>query len=228
MAFLGQRRGDITIHGINEGEQFGLRWHRLLFPLEGMPAVHVGPPAAAQLGPATGGNPTTAPDGHSVHTLTMPVDADAPGDQDSGGLGPAADPADGTPGPQSEDAGSLLGDQDSFWHPPYLAPMPLGDAPADPEPVLGESDSSAGHLPKSDAIIWSGPAMAFPADPHETSGDGAASGGGGDTASSDAGAGNLSTAFLPPGSDELADLPHGLDLGFAFTPLPLPPPPDMI
>lgn len=261
MALLGLRRGDITLHGINNGEQFGLRWHRLFFPFDGMPAVHVGPATAL---PATPGEDAhtglTAPP-----TLPMPVDADSsgPGDQDLGGPGPNS--TDGVPAPQIEDATIPLVDRalDTVWHPPYTALMPLTDAPTDPVPAP-DSAPPAGHIPKADAVIWSGPAiMAFPADPHETSGDAAAPGGAGDTAdvadtpdvadapdaltradldpvltamgsgadhaaTSDTSGGDLSAAFLPPDSGDLADLPHGLDLGFSFTPPPLPPPPDMI
>jgi hypothetical protein len=227
MGLLGLRRGDITIHGVN-GEQFGFLWHRLLFSFDWMPAAHFGP---LQLGPGTTHNPASAPDGHSEPTLPAPIDADTPvpGDQDSGVPGSAANPTEGTPAPRIEDFASPLDNQAPFRHPPYFAPTPISEAPVDGVTLPGDSAPPAGPIPKSEALIWSGLAiMAFPADPHETSGDGAASDGDGDTASSDAGAGNLSTAFLPPGTDELADLPHGLDLGFAFTPPPLPPPPDMI
>jgi len=45
---------------------------------------------------------------------------------------------------------------------------------------------------------------------------------------SDTGARDLSSAFLPQHGDDLPGLGHGLDIGFAFTAPPLPPPVDVI
>ena len=257
MWLFGLRRADITIHGISGG-QFSPLWHRLILPFEGVPATHFRP---FHLAPAAFGNPAPTGDGHSVLTLPAPIDAATPipGDQDSGGSGSAGNGTYGIPAPQLGDAASPLDDQAPGRHPPFFAPAPISEARFDGASTPGDSAPPAGHIPKSEALIWSGPAIVvFPAEAHETSGDAAAPDGG-DTASSDvadtpdvltradldpvlaamgsgadhpassdAGAGDLSAAFLPPGSDDLADLPHGLDLGFAFTPPPLPPPPDMI
>lgn len=222
----GWYRADIMAHGFAEGDQLGLRWDRILRAVEGTPL-----------------------------TLTAPIDADSAPANDAGGAVPnlttpadAADPAGGAaPG--------------LFSHPPYFADEPLYDsgsyAPGDPAPP-------AGFILKSEALIWSGPAiMAFPGDAHDIAGGAAnpdsnpagtadpsaiadvaetpgaltradfdpvlaAMGSSADHAApAGPGGADLSNAFLPPDGD-LAHQAHGLDPGFAFTPPPMPPPPDII
>lgn len=277
MAFIGLRRGDITIHGINE-DQFGLRWHRLLFPLHDMPAVHIGP-LTTNVG-------TPAADGHVEQTLPAPIDETSSAMADSAGPGLAQGSTDDTtvPAPEAdaEGTGGLLLVHDNVWHPPYLAPEPLVDGTGNPS-IPSDSAPPGGFIPKSEALVWSGPALVPVSDlAHETGGgDGAPqstadSGGASDTAGTpdtgaapdtvgtpdtagapdtadapdavtrgdldpilesmdgghailfDTGGGDLGAAFLPPDSDDPGDLGHGLDLGFSFTPPPLPPPPDVI
>ena len=162
---------DITFHGIGNEDDFGLRWHRLLFPVVGMPSVH--------LGPITFGNPAPTAEGHTEPTAPAPIDDSSllPPDQDSSGLGAAPIPTDGAPAPQVADAADPADGPGLFWHPPYFAAAPLTESPAAPAP--------------------------------------------------DDAAGGLGAAFLPPDSGDLADLQHGFDLGFMFTPPPLAPPPEI-
>jgi len=243
MALHGRFRGDITIQGPGGDDQFGLRWNRILFP-GGMPAVH--------FGPATAGNEAAAADGHAEPTLTLPIDANSAPADDFGGTALGATPqADAAP--PADAPGPAL-----FWHPPYFAAEPL-DASAGQSPAPGDPAAAAGLIPKSEALIWSGPAiMIFPGDAHESGSAAspdlagtpgatgtadvpdtpaaitradldpvlAAMGSGADHgAASDPGGADISAAFLPPGSSDLAHPPHGLDPGFAFTPQPMPPPP---
>jgi hypothetical protein len=218
--------------------------------------IHVDPPAPALveldfsgLGPNSDGlwrfisfAPLSSPD-----SPDSPAEAAlAPGDFAPAGV----IPNDGAPIPaaQVDEASILTGPPgpDSVWQPSTLAPDPLPDAPAAPEsaPTPDDPDPAAGHLPKSEAVIWSGPAiMAFPTDAHETGGDLAppeatidgaltradldpvlASMASGHSILSGLGDGDLGAAFLPPESSDLADLPLGLDVGGLFTPPPLPPP----
>jgi hypothetical protein len=212
MTFLGLRRGDLMIHGINGGDEFGLRWHRLLFPVEGMPVVHLGPLSPAHIGPTAEANdPNAGPPvyGHAEPTLSIPIDANSvdSGDPASGGTGASTD---GVPATLADDETGQTGDLTPVWHAPYFS-NPLSELHLVPPPPAGDAAPPAGFIPKPDAITWSGPAiMAFPPDAHDTGGV------------------DLGAAFLPPGSDDLAALGHGLDPVFAFAPPPLPPPPDII
>lgn len=262
MAFHGLRRGDIAINGINGGEQFGLRWHRLLFPTEGMPAVHLGPLSPVHFGPvaeSTDANAAPQVYGHAEPTLSIPIDETSIPSDDSAAGAPSAG---GAPAPAVADEARVPDEANPFWHPPYFAPSPLTeshDVPALPsEPPSGDTQPPAGFIPKSEAIVWSGPAvMAFPGEPHDTGGSAAApdATGAPDTATTDL-PGAISRADLDPiltamgsGPDHGApsgtggadlgtaflppgsgdsDLAHGLDSGFGFTPPPLPPPPDII
>jgi hypothetical protein len=282
MAFLGHRRGDISSPVINGEDQVSLQWHRLLFSSVAMPVVkHVpdaasilAPAVAVHLGPATVPDAAPAPTNHAEPILSAPIDSDSrvPGDQDPGGLGAAPISTGGAPVPHDGEAASLPADLATPAPPPPVVPAPLTESSSPPASVPDDAAPPAGHLPKSEAIIWSGPAiMAFPGEPHETGGGAAAPDNNGDTASADMagtpdvrdapdladipdvltradldpvlaamgsgadhaaasdGGGDLSAAFLPPDSGDLALPGHGLDPGFAFTPQPpLPPPPDFI
>jgi hypothetical protein len=213
MAFTRLPR-DINFHGFGSEDGFGLRWHRLLFPIVGMPAVH--------LGPIVFGNPAPTVEGHTEPTAPVPIDESTllPPDHDSSGLGATLIPTDGAPAPLGADAAGPADGPALFWHPPYFAVAPLVESPAAPAPAPDDTAPPAGFIPKSDALIWSGPAvMAFPPDAQDTSGGAAATYHGA--------TGDLGAAFLPPDSGDIADLQHGLDLSFMFTPPPLPPP-DMI
>jgi hypothetical protein len=183
MAFHWPQRDDITIHGIGSDGGFGLRWHRLLFPMVGMPTVHFGPIAF--------GTPAQAVQGHAEPTMPTPIDESTPPPpgQDLSVLGATPNATDGapTPAPQGAEATSPAEQPGAFWHPPYFLDAPLVESPAAPGDSTGDHGASAAP-----------------------------------------GDGDLSAAFLPADSGHIADLPHGLDLGFLFTPPPLPPPPDGI
>jgi len=257
MAFHGLRRGDITIHGINGGDEFGLRWHRLLFPADVIPTFYIGPMSPILLGPVTvsadsHGIPQVY--GHAEPTLSIPIDetsipSDDPASGGQSGAAGGVPAADGAPDLGDE---SSTGDLTSTWHPLYF-PSPQTDLHAVPAPPPDDGAPPAGFIPKSDAIIWSGPAiMAFPPDSHDAGGDApapdtatadipdavtradldpvlTAMGSGADHAApSDSGGADLSAAFLPAGSDDPAALSHGLDPGLGITPPPMPPPPDII
>jgi hypothetical protein len=227
MALHGWYRADIMAHGIAAyGDQLGLRWDRILLAAEGTPAVHLGPASIDNQG-------TTIPSGHGEPTLTAPIDAEttlsAPIDAESAPTDDAggAVPNLTTPADAADPAGRPAADL--FSHPPYFASEPLHDSdttygPGDPAPPVG-------FILKGEALIWSGPAvMVFPGDPHDTASDAAqpdSSAAVTADLSAMAGGADLSNAFLPPGSD-LAHPGHGLDPGFAFTPPPMPPPPDII
>jgi hypothetical protein len=188
MAFHRPQRDDITIHGIGGDGDFGLRWHRLLLPMVGMPSVHLGPIAF--------GTPALAMTGHTEPTAPAPIDESSPlpPEQELGSLVPAPHAADGapTPAPQGADAAGATGLSGFFWHPPYFADSPLTDESASAPGDSGSSDPAGDHGPAADA-----------------------------------GGGNLVAAFLPADATD-TDLPHGLELGFLFTPPPLVPPPDGI
>lgn len=171
---------DINFHGLGSEDGFGLRWHRLLFPIVGMPAVH--------LGPITFGTPAPTVEGHTEPTAPVPIDDSSPVtlDQDSSGLGATLFPTDGAPAPLGVDAAGPGDGLGLFWHPPYFASAPLTESSA--APAQGPDDAAIDH----------------------------------------GAAGALAAAFLPPDSGDLADLQHGLDLDFMFTPPLPPPPPDVI
>jgi hypothetical protein len=260
MAFPSLRRGDLTIKGISSEEYNGLRWHRLLFPAVGMPAVHygieLGTFAAVHLQPATVSGVAQAPLNHSEPMLDAPLDSESPlpAGLDLGELGAAPNSTQDAPAPQIENGASTIDEVNPFWHPPYFMPGPQTDAPITPATL--DPAAPAGHIPKADAIIWSGPAiMAFPPAAEETSGDAAppdvaaapdaggtddaisrddldpllaAMGSGADHGAPPESGGDLGAAFLPPDSDAIAGVPHGLDPGFSFTVPPMPPPPDII
>jgi hypothetical protein len=229
MAFLGLRRRDLTIQGMGNEEHFGLRWHRLLlpvenqllFPAEGSPTVHFGPAMPAYEPPVA--------DIHTgltaLLTLPMPLDADSPafGEQDLGGAVPAGILFD-APATLIADTASPADGASPDWHPPYVAESPQSESPMD---APADSAPPEGFIPKSDALIWSGPAiMAFP--PSETNEDAAAPNAGGPGEGAAPAIGDLSGAFLPPDSDAIGGSSHGLDLDFSFTVPPMPPPPEMI
>jgi len=153
MASFSLRRGDLNVHDVNE-DQFGLRWHRLLFPVSGAAPLHLGvvdDPAAAP-----------APQNHSEPTLTAPLDAEStqaptPNGDAAAGAGAADDTA---AAPIPDEANPFVG----LWHPPFLLETPLVDSPPS---VPAEAAPPGGFIPKSEAVIWSGPAiMAIPADMH--------------------------------------------------------------
>lgn len=204
MAFVLPQRTDIRIQWVAEENGFGLRWHRLLFPMVGMPSVH--------LGPIIFGNPQQLAPGHAETTGPARIDGPSqlPPGQDLGGLGAVLHAPDGAPAPSAlgMDAAGQADNSGAFGHPPYFAGSPLGASP-----VSAPGDSAApGAVTPGDL------------DPLVT-----ATGSAGDHgAAADPGGGDLGAAFLPPAAGDIADLPHGLDLGSLFTPPPMPPPLDMI
>jgi len=83
----------------------------------------------------------------------------------------------GTPVPQAAYAASPGGDLAPPSPPPLVVPSPLTESSAAPAPAPDDASPPAGHIPKADAIIWSGPAiMAFPPDSHDADGGAAGSG----------------------------------------------------
>ena len=233
MAFPGLRRGDITIHGIGSEEGFAVRWHRLLFPTANMFGFHDG---VLTLAPVT-----VAPDGHAEPQLLGALDETTSIPDEAAG---AQDPVLVSPAPTSDfaDAPYLILDAgpDPVWHPPYSLSVPISEESVLPT-ATPDHDPTDALLPKSDAVLWHGPAlMIFPGEPQETAEGGAPpdtagtpdavtradldpllTAMGSDHAAPSGGA-DLSAAFLPPDAD---DLPHGIDSGMLLTPPPLPPPP---
>jgi len=272
MALLSFRRGNITINGINDAEQFGLRWHRLLLQNAAVPAVHLNAVAAPHLAPALASDVNPAPTNHSEPILDRPMDADSPLAADQVSSAPATDAIGAAP---AQDAAAPAGEPAPASHAPFSVPAPLTDSTALPAPQPADAAPPGGFIPRAEAIIWSGPAiMAFPTEARDTGGDTAsadegsaaapdvaaasdlpgnpdttapdlavapgavtrddldpvlaAMGSGADHAAPSGATVDISAVFLPPGSSDLGFPGHGLDPGFAFTPQPLPPPPDFI
>jgi len=95
------------------------------------------------------------------------------------------------------------------------------NAPQDSVGGIAQVESAAGLVAERGSEIW-----------HSLSRDDLdpilTAFGSGQDGQSETGAGDPSAAFLPPHAGDVAELGHGLDLGFALTPAPLAPPVDMI
>jgi hypothetical protein len=165
MTFHSLRRSDITVHWIEDRFDFDPRWNRHLIPLDGIAAMHPGPPLA---------NAAPTPEGHGEPTVSAPLDADSaiatpPTDDAAGPTVSAPEPA----APATETAPAAM--PDAFWHPPYFAPEPQTESSPDPATIPADTAPPGGFIPKSEALIWSGPAvMVFPPDSHDATGDAAA------------------------------------------------------
>lgn len=189
MAFLGYRRGNITTPVINSEDQAGLEWHRLLFSSVAMPATKHAPaaaailaPAAVNLGPATPAGTSPAPTDHAEPMLTAPLDSETfiAADPEPARLGTAPVSTGSVAAPLVEEAASPVANA-AAPPLPILAPSPITEASSPAAPVPADAAPPAGHLPKSEAILWSGPAiMAFPPESHDS--DGAAASGVAETA----------------------------------------------
>jgi hypothetical protein len=101
--------------------------------------------------------------------LPMPIDADSEHVLDFSAIGQNP-PVGQITEPQAESAAPAAPDPVS--HPPYFAPEPLHDLASDPATLPVDAAPPGGFIPKSEALIWSGPAiMAFPADSHDATSD---------------------------------------------------------
>ena len=186
-------RHDPTFPGMDE-HLFGLRWHRLLIQIQAMPALHFGLDANPAAMPAS--------EDQIQPWTTMPLATLSPVMLDPREVVPVV-PADANP------FGGL-----AFRDQPHFMPTPTSEwppaAPTDAPPPDG-------LIPRSDAMIWSGPALVvFPGEPHDAAGDSAVTRGDLDPVLSAMGP----EAHGPPPVDPAAFLPtdasdpsHGLDSG---------------